>query len=85
MAVYLFIRGQRLISLSMRQSVFDGRKKNGLGFALEAGFLVGSQSSEYNAPFSFNFLASYTANTKNLISLGSGVEFIGRPYTPLVH
>jgi hypothetical protein len=63
--------------------VFDGRKKNGFGFALEAGFLVGSQSSEYNAPFSFNGLASYTVNTKNLISLGSGVEFIGRPYAPL--
>jgi len=63
--------------------VFDGRKKNGFGFAMEAGFLVGAQSSEYHAPFSFNCLASYTANTKNLISLGSGVEFIGKPYAPL--
>ena len=64
-------------------AVFDGRKKNGFGFAMEAGFLVGAQSSEYHAPFSFNCLASYTANTKNLISLGSGIEFIGKPYAPL--
>ena len=63
--------------------VFDGRKKDGFGFALEAGFLIGAQSSEYPDPFSFNCLASYTAKTRNLISLGSGVEFIGRPYAPL--
>ena len=64
-------------------ATFDGRKKNGFGFNLEAGFLVGSQSNEYPAPFSFNCLIGYTTNSKNLISLGSGVEFIGRPYTPL--
>jgi hypothetical protein len=62
---------------------FDGRKKSGSGFALEAGFLVGAQSTEYEAPFSFNFLVSYTASTKNIISLGSGVEFLGVPFTPL--
>lgn len=62
---------------------FDGRKTNGFGFSLEAGFLIGSQQSEYFAPFSFNFLASITSNTKNVTSLGSGVEFLGRPYTPL--
>lgn len=63
--------------------LFEGRKTNGFGFALEAGFLVGAQNSSYDAPFSFNCLASYTTNTKNIISLGSGVEFIGRPFTPL--
>jgi hypothetical protein len=63
--------------------LFDERKKNGFGFALEAGFLIGAQNSEFTTPFSFNCLVSYTASTKNLISLGSGVEFIGRPYAPL--
>jgi len=62
---------------------FEGRKKYGFGFGLEAGFLVGSQSSDFDAPFSFNILAGYTASTKNLISLGSGVEFIGKSYSPL--
>lgn len=62
---------------------FEGRKDHGFGFALEVGFLIGSQESDYVAPLSFNFLASITSNTNNVISLGSGVEFIGRPYTPL--
>ena len=62
---------------------FDGRKDHGLGFALEVGFLIGSQESNYVAPLSFNFLASVTSNIHNVTSLGSGVEFIGRPYTPL--
>jgi hypothetical protein len=62
---------------------FEGRKVEGFGFALEAGFLVGAQSTTYVSPFSFNFLASYTAGTKNIISFGSGVEFIGVPFSPL--
>ncbi len=62
---------------------FEGRKTRGFGFALEVGFLIGSQESDYVAPLSFNFLAGLTSNTNNVISLGSGVEFIGRPYTPL--
>jgi hypothetical protein len=62
---------------------FDGRKVNGFGFALEAGLLAGSQNSDYTAPFSFNFLGSITNNTRNITSLGSGVEFFGRPFTPL--
>lgn len=62
---------------------FDGRKTEGFGFSLEAGLLVGSQHTKYTAPFSFNFLANVTSNTKNIISIGSGVEFFGRPYTPL--
>lgn len=61
-----------------------GRKKSGPGFALEAGFLVGAQSSDYKAPFSFNFLANYTIDTRNIISAGTGVEFIEVPFSPLI-
>jgi len=62
---------------------FDGRKKSGLGFVLEAGFLVGSQSSEYKSPFSFNFLGNLAVNTRNIFGIGSGVEYLGQPFTPL--
>jgi hypothetical protein len=62
---------------------FNGRKSEGFGFAIEAGILLGSQDTEYEAPFSFNFLEGYTLNTKNIISIGSGVEFFGKPYIPL--
>jgi hypothetical protein len=62
---------------------YDGRKKSGFGFAIEAGVLVGAQSSEYKAPFSFNILLNVTGNTKNIIGLGSGVEYLGQPFTPL--
>jgi len=63
--------------------LFEGRKKNGLGFVLEAGFLVGAQSSDYKAPFSFNFMGNVTNNTKNVFGLGSGVEYLGQPFTPV--
>jgi hypothetical protein len=62
---------------------FDGRKTDGFGVSIEGGLLIGSQHSEYNAPFSFNFLVNITSKTQNITSFGSGVEFIGRPYTPL--
>jgi hypothetical protein len=62
---------------------FDGRKKEGVGFALESGFLMGSQNSEYVLPFSFNFVGSITYKTKNIFGVGSGVEFIGQTYAPL--
>lgn len=62
---------------------FEGRKKNGIGLVLEAGFLVGAQSSEYKSPFSFNFLLNATANTNNIFGLGSGVEYVGQPFTPV--
>jgi hypothetical protein len=62
---------------------FEGRKKEGPGFALEAGFLVGAQSTDYAAPFSFNILASYTIHTKYVFSAGTGVEFLGVPFTPI--
>jgi hypothetical protein len=62
---------------------FDGRKVDGIGISLESGILVGAQHSDLTAPFSFNFLAGITSSTKNITSIGSGVEFFGRPYTPL--
>jgi hypothetical protein len=62
---------------------YDGRKKSGLGFVLEAGFLVGAQSSEYDAPFSFNLLGNVTINTKSILGLGSGVEYLGQSFMPL--
>jgi hypothetical protein len=64
-------------------SQFNGRKETGFGFAIESGILLGSQDAEYVAPFSFNFLGVYILDTKNSIGIGSGVEFFGKPYTPL--
>ena len=63
--------------------VFDGRKKSGPGFALEAGILAGAQSSKYDAPFSFNFLISITNQTRNIFSAGSGVEYLGQAFMPV--
>jgi hypothetical protein len=62
---------------------FDGRKTSGVGFVLEAGLLIGSPNSEYVAPFSFNLLVNYTTATKNIIGVGSGVEFIGSTFSPV--
>ena len=62
---------------------FAGRKKSGMGFALESGFLIGSQHSQYVLPFSFNCIASVTSSTKNIFGIGSGVEFIGQTFTPI--
>jgi len=68
---------------SKETPLFDGRKTEGFTFTIETGLLIGPQSAHYSAPFSFNFLAGFTSKTKNTISFGSGVEFIGRPFTPL--
>lgn len=62
---------------------FEGRKASGAGFALEAGLLVGSQNSEFNTPFSFNVLVNYTTGIKNIIGIGSGVEFLGSAFSPV--
>ncbi len=62
---------------------YDGRKKRGAGFAMEGGFLVGAQSSQYKAPFSFNIIGNMTLNTRNIFGIGSGVEYLGQPFTPL--
>jgi hypothetical protein len=64
-------------------SLYEGRKKSGLGFVVEAGVLAGAQSSDYKTPFSFNFLANITSNTKNIFGLGSGVEYLGQPFMPV--
>lgn len=61
---------------------YDGRKENGFTLTLETGLLAGSQDSRFTAPFSFNLLAGYTGNTRNIVSFGTGVEFFGRSYTP---
>lgn len=61
---------------------YTGRKTSGAGFALEAGLLIGSQHSEYTAPFSFNFILNYTAGIKDIMGIGSGVEFLGTSFTP---
>ncbi len=63
--------------------LFEGRKKSGLGFSLEAGFLVGSQKTEYPTPFSFNCVITNTLNTRNILGLGSGVEYLGQPFMPV--
>lgn len=67
---------------SKSEPQYDGRKQQGFTFALESGVLVGASGSGPAAPFSFNFLMGATVNTNNIISLGSGVEFIERSYTP---
>jgi hypothetical protein len=63
--------------------VYEGRKKKGFGFAFEAGLLIGAQSTEYKAPFSFNITGNITADVKNIFGIGSGVEYLGKPFTPL--
>ncbi len=60
-----------------------GRRSDGVGMALEAGLLIGSQSSELEAPFSFNILVNYTAGTKNILGIGSGVEYLGSTFSPI--
>ena len=74
---------QEVDRFAKETSPVDVRKSNGLGLGLEAGFLVGSQNSDYVAPFSFNFMASYTVDAKNILSLGTGVEFLGVPFSPV--
>jgi hypothetical protein len=64
-------------------SITEGRKKNGSGFALEAGVLAGAQDSKYDAAFSFNFVGSLTRNTFDSFGLGSGVEFLGQSFMPI--
>jgi hypothetical protein len=80
----LFIYSLSDVDKFVKESpLFTGRKEDGFGIALEAGLLIGAQNTTYEAPFSFNFLGSYTFDTKHIISIGSGVEFMGVPYTPM--
>lgn len=61
----------------------EDRKLSGPGFAIEAGVLAGAQNNSLKAPFSFNILASYTIDKQNILSLGSGVEFLNSTFAPL--
>lgn len=60
-----------------------GRKGSGIGYSLEGGILLGSQSTPYDTPFSFNILFHYSVNTSNIFGFGTGVEFLGKSFTPL--
>jgi hypothetical protein len=62
---------------------YNGRKSEGAGFSIEGGLLIGSQNSDLDAPFSFNIIFNYTNGTKNVLGLGSGVEFLGSTFTPV--
>jgi len=81
-STYLY-KGEDIDKFSKESPQYDGRKANGFSFAMEAGLLAGAQHTDYSAPFSFNFLLGVTNSTNNVISFGSGVEFIGMPFTPL--
>lgn len=78
--IYPEVEVDRFITKS---AIFEGRRENGIGFSMEGGLLIGSQRSEFDAPFSFNLILNYTSNTKNIMGLGSGVEFLGSTFTPL--
>ncbi len=60
------------------------RKKNGPGVTLEGGLLIGAQNSDFDAPFSFNLVANYTVSTTNQFGFGSGVEFLGSTFAPVL-
>jgi len=56
---------------------------NKFGVGLETGFLVGTQTSEYVAPFGFSIFGIYRLNEIHSFSAGSGVEYLGVTYSPL--
>ncbi len=53
------------------------------GIGLESGFLIGTQESEYIAPFSFMITGSININNIHSLGAGTGVEFLGVSYSPL--
>jgi len=59
------------------------RKDTGFGAGFETGFMIGAQNSEFPAPLSFDLFAGYNFNKRNIVNLGSGVEFVGVPFIPL--
>lgn len=80
----LFIFSKQEVEKFVNEAyIFEGRKKSGAGFVLEAGFLAGVKSADYSTPFSFNMLVNTTVSTVNLFGIGSGVEYIDQPYIPL--
>lgn len=64
-------------------TAFSGRKSRGTGLSIEGGVLAGAQNNDLKAPFSFNILANYTVDVQNIVSLGTGVEFLNSTFTPL--
>lgn len=81
-SVFIY-KSEEVAKFAKETPFFDGRKESGVGFSLEAGLLIGSQQTEFKSPFSFNCMVNFTCNTLNVTSIGSGVEFLGRPFTPL--
>jgi hypothetical protein len=65
------------------EPVLSLRKSDGFAMMLEGGFLIGSQTDNFPAPFSFNVIGSYTLSTRHILGLGTGAEFIGKTYTPV--
>ncbi|MFZ2340368.1 MAG: hypothetical protein WAW07_11690 [Bacteroidales bacterium] len=63
--------------------LYDGRKTGGIGFSPEIGLLVGAPDNEYATPVSFNLILSYTAATRNIIGIGSGIEYFNSGYVPV--
>ena len=65
------------------KNITRGRMDSGLGFSLEGGLMIGAQSDTYETPFSFNAEIHFIVNTTNVFGFGSGVEYLGKAYTPL--
>lgn len=74
---------QEVDKLEKGEPTFEGRKEKGFGMTTEAGLMVGPQGSDYVAPFSFNILGNYTLAKRHILSIGSGIEFIGNAYMPI--
>ncbi len=68
---------------SRQTEIARGRKADGIGFTLEAGILIGSQSNTYDTPFSFNSILDYSLSTTNILGIGTGAEFLGKTFTPI--
>ena len=67
----------------IRDNSTVARKKQGLGFGAEMGLLIGSQNSQYPAPFSLGLNGSYTFATKFMAEAGTGIEIIGHTFAPV--
>jgi hypothetical protein len=81
-SIFIFSRSE-VDKFANERLKYDGRKKDGLGFSLEAGAMIGAQNSNYVAPFSFNFIINRTVLVRSIFGLGSGVEFLGQPFMPV--
>ena len=53
MAVFIFTVHLKWIKLNSTDSFFEGRKKSGAGFTIEAGILAGAQSSQVQSAIQF--------------------------------